>query len=194
MSTYTKILKSKFVFRSLYTLLVQGGIKKYCAMIKSIIMYIYLCYTYNDFFLFLFQMKPREAYFLATAVLFIGFTIAQDQLFECPRGKFWIFPPFIIGILVTTTSSTYFCYHLNWLFMEYSYDEISKICFTVYIHDYCKWQLLNSNLLALFSENYRLLSLRDLSNLSNFFYLSNFWAGKFFFSLLHIYMYITLQK
>ena len=51
-------------------------------------MYVYLCYTYNDFFLFLFQMKPREAYFLATAVLFIGFTIAQDQLFECPRGKF----------------------------------------------------------------------------------------------------------
>ena len=55
--------------------------------------------TNNDFFLFLFQMKPREAYsILATAVLCIGFTIAQDQLFECPRGKFENFPAFYITV------------------------------------------------------------------------------------------------
>ena len=76
-------------------------------------------------------MKPREAYsILATAVLCIGFTIAQDQLFECPRGKFEFSRLFLLPFLLPT-STTYFCYHPNWLYMEY--DEISKICFSVHI-------------------------------------------------------------
>ena len=36
---------------------------------------------------FSFQMKPREAFSILATALLIGTVIAQDQLFECPRGK-----------------------------------------------------------------------------------------------------------
>ena len=32
-------------------------------------------------------MKPREIYSILATALLIGSVIAQDQLFECPRGK-----------------------------------------------------------------------------------------------------------
>ena len=32
-------------------------------------------------------MKPREAFSILATALLIGTVIAQDQLFECPRGK-----------------------------------------------------------------------------------------------------------
>ena len=44
-------------------------------------------YATNNSFFFSFQMKPREAFSILATALLIGTVIAQDQLFECPRGK-----------------------------------------------------------------------------------------------------------
>ena len=42
----------------------------------------------NLLLLFIFQMKPREGFiFLAIVTNIIGVAIAQESLFECPRGK-----------------------------------------------------------------------------------------------------------
>jgi hypothetical protein len=43
----------------------------------------------NGYFCCFFQMKPRETLLLLVAAAhFIGIAIAQESLFECPRGKF----------------------------------------------------------------------------------------------------------
>ena len=144
--------KSKFVLRRLSLLYLFRGIKKKsCAMIKSIRMYINV--TYNDFFLFLFQMKPREAYsILATAVLCIGFTIAQDQLFECPRGKFEFPCLFILGILA---NQYYLLLLSSKLALHGIWWNIQNLFFCAHTND--NYSIV---IFLLFSEIYRLLSLR----------------------------------
>ena len=47
----------------------------------------FLRLTVVDDFCFLFQMKPRIELSLAAVLLVVGVTLAQDSLFECPRGK-----------------------------------------------------------------------------------------------------------
>ena len=58
-------------------------------------------------------MKPREAFSILATALLIGTVIAQDQLFECPRGK-EMYPYFVVLQCGSLTKS-----HVDTLFSSF---------------------------------------------------------------------------